>query len=875
MKNVLLIDGNSILNRAFYGIRPLTTKSGLYTHAVYGMINIILKNLDRIKPDYAAVAFDLPAPTFRHLRYDGYKASRKGMPEELAVQLPYAKKCMEGLGIVLSELAGYEADDILGTLASYSESDSELHTYILTGDKDSLQLIRDNVHVLLASTGETADMDRAKFTEKYGVKPEQFVDVKALMGDSSDNIPGVPGIGEKTALKLIAEYGSVRELYEELDRNPGGNEVIKGANLRKLTEGRESAFMSLELAKIYTEVPLPLTLDKIKYDGFNRPLLTSLLSELELFTLIKRLGLGGDNPDGAQHAETAKSGDGESSAETLGLSGIENMTKQEPARDVLIVEGEAVPHGREYMSVSFDGTELYVYDGDVITRFSDCGDDILRELFGDSVKKLAVLDSKELYKHLEKRGIDCSAELFDVTLAAYVLDPAANGYPIDRLAGAYLGDAVGGTEEIAGVLSAIYRLVPVLTGKLEERGEFKLYRDIEQPLAEVLASMEEIGFKIDTAGLSEYGEQLRAQAKKYESMIYDMAGEEFNIQSPKQLSEILFVKLGLPAKKKTKTGFSTDAATLEKLSLYYPIVNLILEYRQVSKLITTYVDGLLKVADENERVHTSFKQTVTATGRLSSTDPNLQNIPIRTPMGRELRKYFRASDSEHVLVDADYSQIELRLLAAVSGDENMIASFREGTDIHTRTAAQIFGTEEKDVTSEQRKRAKAVNFGIMYGIGDFSLAQDIKVSRAEAGEYIKNYFATFPAVRQYLDRTIKEARDNGYVSTVFGRRRAIPELSSPKKAMQAFGERVAMNSPIQGAAADIIKIAMINTYRRLKKSGADAKLILQVHDELIIECLRKDADAISEILRSEMENAVSLAVPLTVDVGVGDTWHDC
>lgn len=883
MKKSLLIDGNSILNRAFYGIRPLTSKSGLYTHAVYGMINIILKNMEKIKPDYAAVAFDLPTPTFRHKMYDGYKAQRKGMPPELAVQLPYAKKAVEGLGIKICELAGYEADDILGTLAEYSTEDPELCTYILTGDRDSLQLIRDNIHVLLATTGETVDTDRARFFEKYGVQPEQFADVKALMGDSSDNIPGVSGVGEKTALKLIAEYGSIDEVYAELERSPEGNAVIKGALLKKLSSGRADAEMSLELARICKSVPLGGSIEDISYGGFDRPALKALLYELELFALIKRLGLN-EHTDGEAEAPGAAHGDGsaDDSADAEGAGKLEGV------RDAAAhPEGENTAKKREpdgaatlpypaedIIPVCFDRERILSLEGGELVC-EELSRETLGRLFGDPSHHIALLDSKEAHARLLDAEVSAEADIFDISLAAYVLDPTASGYPLERLAVAYLGDGDVSEYDDKKRLEVTAALVPELYLRLCENGELKLYSDIELPLAEVLASMERDGFKVDVDGLRSYGEVLAARAREYASAIYDLAGEEFNIQSPKQLSEILFGKLGLPAKKKTKTGYSTDAETLEKLRYGYPIVDLILEYRQLSKLMATYVDGLIKVADKNGKVHTSFKQTVTATGRLSSVEPNLQNIPIRTPMGRELRRFFCAEGEDRVLVDADYSQIELRLLAAVSEDKGMIEAFRGGEDIHTRTAAQMLGITEADVTPEQRKSAKAVNFGIMYGIGEFSLARDLHVSRAEAGEYINSYFASFPAVKSYLDRTIEEAHRDGYVSTLFGRRRAIPELASPKKAMQAFGERVARNSPIQGAAADIIKLAMIGVYRRLRESGTDARLILQVHDELIVECAREDAPKIRELLRCEMEGAVKLAVPLTVDIGVGYTWYDC
>ncbi|MBE6622253.1 MAG: DNA polymerase I [Ruminococcaceae bacterium] len=840
MKTLLLIDGNSILNRAFYGIRPLTNGAGLYTHAVYGMMNIILHHLEERKPDYAAVAFDRKAPTFRHLRYDGYKATRKGMPEELAVQLPYAKKAMAGLGLTILETDGFEADDILGTCSTLGDGETEV--FVLTGDRDAFQLIRDDVKVLLASTGETHVFDRVAFGEKYGVTPEQFVDVKALMGDSSDNIPGVPGIGEKTALKLIAEYGSLDGLYQHL--NDG---AIKGATLTKLTEGKESAYLSQFLAAIHCEVPLGVTLSSLTYEGIKRAELKPLLTELELSSMIKRLGL-----------------DKEEEAEASDCPSPFLSCAELPRRPLSSLGAGEFP----YAAVSFREGEILLYDGKQGCILTDADEEAVKVFLGDESRTLVVKDAKSLcfaYGRL-------ACKVFDVTLAAYVCDSSDNHYELPRLAVKYLGQVLPDGYDEAKVL---YELAYVLNEKLKETGQSSLYYHIEEPLSAVLADMERRGFQVDRAGLAAFSEELGQMCHDYAEAIYFEAGHEFNINSPKQLGEVLFGELKLPAAKKTKTGYSTDAETLEKLRPYHTIVDRILEYRQVAKLKSTYGDGLLKVADENGRIHSSFNQTVTATGRLSSSEPNLQNIPIRTELGRRMRQYFIPKNEDYLLVDADYSQIELRLLAAISGDTNMISAFASGEDIHTVTASQVFGVPVEGVTSELRKRAKAVNFGIVYGIGAYSLSQDLGVPKNEADRYIKSYLAKYPQVSEYLTDIVETAKANGFVTTIFGRRRDIPELASPKKNLQAFGARVAMNSPIQGAAADIIKIAMIRVDKALRESGIDAKLILQVHDELILEAHKSCAEEAAALLKREMEAAVELVVPLTVEVGVGDSWLAC
>ncbi len=846
MKTMLLVDGNSILNRAFYGIRPLTNSAGLYTQAVYGMMNILLRHLEERKPDYAAVAFDRKAPTFRHLRYDGYKATRKGMPPELAVQFPYAKKAVAALGFVTLETDGYEADDILGTCSTLGGEDTEV--YILTGDRDALQLIRDRVTVLLASTGETAVMDRAAFTGQKGVSPEQYVDVKALMGDSSDNIPGVPGIGEKTAFRLIAEYGSLDHLYGSL---PG---TLTGALLRKLEEGKDSAYLSQFLSAIDCRVPLGITKEELGYHGFRRAELTALLTELELTSLIKRLGL--DKPSVPDPSPAGEAPTVESPAAASAFL---------PDADRPVTVSDAF--GREPVAAVLSGEDgLDLFDGSRSAALR--GTEEIARFLSDPGRTLIVRDGKALCLAFGRPA----CRIFDVSLAAYVNDPSDSGYDLPRLAVRYLGKVLPDGYDEGKVLFA---LAGVLKEKLKETGQETLCDQIEVPLSAVLADMEKRGFQIDRAGLSAFTEELGRMVGEYAETIYFEAGREFNINSPKQLGEVLFGELGLPTARKTKTGYSTDAETLEKLRPYHSIVDRILEYRQVAKLRSTYGEGLLKVADENGRIHSSFNQTVTATGRLSSSEPNLQNIPIRTELGRRMRQFFIPRSPDYLLVDADYSQIELRLLAAISGDLNLVNAFLSGQDIHTITASQVFGVPPEAVTPDLRKRAKAVNFGIIYGIGGFSLGADLHVPTYEADRYIKSYLARYPQVSEYLSTVVEEAAKRGYVTTIFGRRRYIPELSSPKKNVQAFGRRVAMNSPIQGAAADIIKIAMIRVDRALRESGLDAALILQVHDELILEAHRSCAAEAAALLKREMESAVSLAVPLTVEVGIGDNWLDC
>ncbi len=832
MKKILAVDGNSILNRAFYGVRPLSTKEGLPTNALFGMVNILEKNLESVKPDYCAIAFDLKAPTFRHEFYKEYKAGRKPMPEELATQLPLAKETAKALGFVPLELAGYEADDILGTLAAMAERE-DLEAYILTGDRDALQLISDRVHILLATNTDTVRFGKEEFFAKYGVDSAQFVDVKALMGDSSDNIPGVPGIGEKTALKLISEHGSLAGVYRDLPEAE-----LTPSVRRKLEEGKESAFLSQRLATICREVPLSGGLDAYAYAGIDHDAALALFTKFEFHSFIKRFALTDNGTNEPAHLE---------------------MVKPIPA--------PAVSELPDTLALSVRSDAAYCSDGTQLWSMSDAQ---LQALLASN-KKIICHDAKSAYKALAGRGIHWRGAAFDTMLAAYVLNAGEGSFELSRLALQYLGKT---PAEFPADLVCLPALYATIKEKIDEQGAERLLYEIEMPLCAVLADMELVGFCVNREGLVNYGEQLSTVAHELAERIYYHAGGEFNINSPKQLGEVLFERLGLPHGKKTKTGYSTNAEVLEKLRPYHPIIEDILDYRQVTKLNSTYAEGLVKQIEQDGRIHTVFKQTGTATGRLSSAEPNLQNIPIRTEMGKELRRYFIPEKNNYLLIDADYSQIELRLLAALANDEQMIEAFESGEDIHTATAATVFGVPREMVTPELRKRAKAVNFGILYGMGAFSLSEDLHTSLAKAKEYIAGYFAAYPQIDAYLKNVIADAYRDGFVTTLFGRRRYIPELKMQNKNMQHFGERVAMNSPIQGTAADIIKIAMIRVDRRLKESGLDARLVLQVHDELIVECHESVADEAKRILVEEMEQAAALRVALKVEAAVGENWYD-
>ncbi len=847
MKKLLVIDGNSILNRQYFGVRPLTNSAGVFTHAVYGFVNVLLNQLASLEPDAVAVAFDVHAPTFRHEMFDAYKAGRHGTPPELLMQFPYAKQFLTAMGIPVIEAAGYEADDILGSLSARWEAEGGA-CYVLTGDRDSLQLISDKTTVLLAKNNETVPYTPARFLEDYGVTVEQFVDLKALMGDSSDNIPGVAGVGEKTAVKLIATYGSLDGIYTHIDEVKASAKVL--TNLR---EQREQAYLSQKLARIIRDMPAELLPAKIPAVQPDRAALRALFAQLEFAGYIKRMGLDEDVPVAREAAE-------EMPAVTIESADLPGLRLSSPTAIWLTDEALELCDGSRQIICPL-GEGLFAFEGyDKLAEWLDtCNTSFI---VYDLKSLLHTLDG--LLPHFDSGRFDCA---FDVLLAAYVINSSDSAPSLAKIAGAYLGSP----DENAQVL---YRLMAPLAARMEADECRALYKEMELPLARVLYKMEKRGFLVDRDALQAFSLALEIAAGNDMAEIYRMAGHEFNIHSPKQLGEVLFDELKLPFFKKTKTGYSTNAEVLEKLRPIHPIIDLILDYRQVTKLRSTYAEGLLAVADEGGRVHTTFKQALTATGRLSSTEPNLQNIPIRTELGRELRRAFVAREG-YTLVDADYSQIELRLLAHCAGDPIMIDAFNSGTDIHTVTASQVFGVPEAEVTPELRKRAKAVNFGIVYGISDFALAQDLSITKAQAGEYIRSYKETYSGVDAYLHATIEEGKDKGYVKTLFGRRRYIPELTSSKAMMRAFGERVAMNSPIQGSAADIIKVAMIRVEEALEASGMDAKLILQVHDELILEAKDECAEAAAALLKAEMERAFGALVPLTAEVFCGKTWYEC
>lgn len=836
---LLAIDGNSIINRAFYGIKLLTTKDGRYTNAVYGFINILNKLSDSEKPDGIAVAFDLKAPTFRHKKYAEYKAGRKGMPDELASQLPIMKEWLRLAGCVCVECEGYEADDILGTLAASCEKSGD-SCVIATGDRDSLQLISDNTRVLLAATKmgkpEIINYDKAALAEKYGLTPPEMIELKSLMGDSSDNIPGVAGVGEKTATDLITRFHSIDYIYENLDTLD-----IKESVRKKLGEGKESAFLSRELGTICKSAPISTNPSDYALKSRDTAGLARLMTGLEFFGLMKKMGITPDSSAAAQ--ESAEKNENFTVATELSL-------KAGDTADIYFENDAcAIVTERTVFSADEKTAEAVLADGKIKKR---------------------VYNSKNLYK---KYG-DLSGIVFDAMLAAYLCNPSASSYSAERL----LQEYTSGSAEISGESNVFLKnsclfsvCCDTLEKELEATNQRKLFDEIELPLARVLASMELCGFLVDIKGLENLSEELKGRIEKIENEIYSLVGYKFNLNSPKQLGTALFEKLGLPAKKKTKSGYSTGAEVLEELRYAHPAVSLLLEYRQLAKLKSTYADGLRECVAEDGRIHSTFNQTETRTGRISSLEPNLQNIPVRTAEGRRLREYFTAPDGR-VLCDADYSQIELRVLASIANDKNMIAAFSSGADIHTATAAQVFGMPASMITPELRSRAKAVNFGIVYGIGAFSLSKDIGVSRAEADRYIKNYLAGYPSVAAYMENTISAAKRDGYVTTLYGRRRWLPELSNSNGNLRAFGERVARNAPIQGTAADIIKKAMINVYRSLSEKYPTAKLILQVHDELIVECDAADSAGVCALLENEMENAAHLSVRLTAEAHSGKNW---
>lgn len=877
---LMVIDGNSLINRAFYGIRMLTTKDGQPTNAVYGFVNILLKLLDEEKPDALCVTFDRKAPTFRHLAYEGYKAQRKGMPDELAAQLPVLKDVLAAMNIPRYELDGWEADDLIGTIAA-RDTAAGWETVIVTGDKDSLQLVSDATRVKLVSTrmGQTTtkEMTPETFQETYGFAPIHIVDLKALMGDTSDNIPGVKGIGEKTAMDLIQRYQSVEAIYADVE----GVEA-KPAVKKKLAEGEEQARMSYDLATIRCDAPIDFSPEDARRREPDGPALYELFLTLEFNKLIDKMGLSGGPAAGRADKPAAGAVRQERVTDRVRMEELVEQWRREPWVAVL-----ALP-SLDVVAVAWDGgARAALCAADRLEGYNE----LLRALFSGEIQKVSH-NVKDLMHLLLDEGLSTDGFCFDTALAAYLLSPTDGSYELEKLGITYfnqefpkakeylapdafgpLADPAGPAEAMcahAALAAALYR---ALAPKLEELDMHELYYGLELPLCPVLAEMERAGMLVDRRALADFGILLDGRIQADEALIYELAGEEFNINSTQQFGRILFDKLGLPPVKKTKTGYSTNADVLEKLRDKHPIVEAVLDYRQLAKLKSTYVDGLTKVIAADGRIHTSFQNTVTATGRLSSTEPNLQNIPVRTELGAELRKMFVAP-AGRVLVDADYSQIELRLLAHIAGDEHMIAAFRTGEDIHTVTASQVFGVPPEQVTHEMRRRAKAVNFGIVYGISDFSLSQDIGVTRAEAKAYMEKYFEKYSGVHAYMTQVVERAKADGYVSTLMGRRRWLPELKSSNFNLRSFGERVALNMPIQGTAADLIKKAMLRVDGRLRREGLEARLVLQVHDELIVECPEGEAEQVQRLLAEEMEHVAELAVPLTAEAHAGKSWAE-
>jgi len=841
---LLILDGNSVINRAFFGVKPLTTREGLYTHAIYGFLNILERMEKEEQPEAIAVAFDLHGPTFRHLKYEGYKANRHGMPEELAMQMPVMKDVLRAMNIPIYECQGWEADDVIGTVGRIC-SNNDWECVIVTGDRDSLQLIDENVHVklVISKPGQTTATlyTEEKFREEYGFEPKKLIDLKALMGDSSDNIPGVAGVGPKTAKDLLAKFGSLDGVYENID-----DSSIRPKLREKLVNDKEKAYLSYDLATIRPEAPIEFAPRDAIVQPYNRPELYKLFQKLEFVRLIDKYGLRGAELETVETVVAAK--------KTEKLPRQESMPEDVEACAVYLAEDGSL--GLAWESGVCVLTPMEVQMGGVN----------LEE------KSLILHDSKTTMHRLSEMGIAFGKCQFDTALAAYDLNPSQSDYPVSKLATNFLGLSVE-DGDAAACAEAVWNLYAPLSEELEKNGMAALYRDIELPLCEVLFRMEQRGILIDRQQLEQFGAMLSQRISDCETLIYSYSEEKFNINSTKQLGELLFEKLGLPPVKKTKTGYSTNAEVLEKLKGKHPIIPAIMDYRMLTKLKSTYADGLIKEIRDDGRIHTTFQNLVTATGRLSSTEPNLQNIPVRTDLGAEIRKMF-VPEEGCVLVDADYSQIELRVLAHIADDTVMQNAFCTGADIHTTTAAQVFGVSTDEVTSLQRRHAKAVNFGIVYGISEFSLAEDIGVSRYEAREYIDNYLTNYQGVRKYMKQVVEDAKAIGYTETLYGRKRYIPELKSSNFNIRSGAERIALNTPIQGTAADLIKLAMIRVEHALNENCPEAKLLLQVHDELIVECPEAIASQVAELISREMQNVAQLKVPLTAEAKYGKSWYE-
>lgn len=859
---LLVLDGNSIINRAFYGIKLLTNKQGEYTNAIYGFLNMMNRFEDMCKPDAVCVAFDMHAPTFRHKMYDAYKAGRHAMPDELRSQMKVLKNLLPMLGIKIIECEGWEADDILGTLARACRENGNA-CYLATGDRDSLQLAHDGVKVLLARTKSTDIMDEKAIFDEYGVEPVDLIQVKALQGDSSDNIPGVQGIGPKTALDLIAKYKTVDYIYENLDTLD-----IKAGVRNKLEAGMDNAYLSLKLGEIVTDAPINTDINEYIVGNADKQAAAAEFIRLELFSLMEKFGLDANEGISASVEEEIKP----RVIERLTCVDADYLLEKIGNSDAYfypdIVENEIVD-----LYFSFDDTVLVMPSDTPEFKY------FVRNFFENENCKKYTYNSKFAHRLACKLGVECKNICGDLMLGAYLLKPSDNNYSVEHLGIEYgvrqpeYKNALGHGDEKVVAAAMIKPLFDKTNELLCEANQMKLLTEIELPLARVLAKMEIEGFCVDKQGIEDFGKRLSGRIDKLVKLIYSEVGYEFNINSPKQLGVALFEDLGLPAKKKTKSGYSTNAEVLEELRSSNPVVEHILEYRSLTKLKSTYCDGLIKAVASDGRIHTFFNQVEARTGRISSLEPNLQNIPIRTELGREMRRFFVADEGK-VIVDADYSQIELRVLSDLANDENMINAFNSGEDIHTATAAQVFNMPKEFVTKQMRSSAKAVNFGIVYGIGAFSLAKDIGVTRKQAQEYIDSYLETYSGVKDYMQRVIELAKDKGYSETLFNRRRYLPELNSSNHNIKAAGERIARNMPIQGTAADIIKIAMIKVDERLSRENVDAKLILQVHDELIVESSESDSQRVLEILTEEMENACKMKVKLRADGCIGKTWYD-
>lgn len=826
METLMIIDGNSIINRAYYGIRPLSTKEGIPTNGIFGFMNILLKHLEEVKPEYLLVAFDLKAPTFRHKEYSEYKAQRKGMPEDLAAQMPHLKELLSAMNIKMLSQEGFEADDIIGTVSKRCE-DMGIRCIIVTGDKDDLQLVTKKTHVYLTVSRmgqtEVTDMDYDAFYEKYHITPHEFIDVKALMGDSSDNIPGVPGIGEKTAFTLIENFHSLEGVYENID-----SDIIKKAQRQKLIDGKDSAYLSRHLATIVCDMPLDLDFEEARRGEYNNNALVEKLEQLELKKIADRLG----------------------------------VEKEEAVEETVEIK-----EADEQVISSIKDKFFFIYEDEVIFENKGAykaGFESLRSVFENEKIEKLTFDYKKLEHLLEEYNITLKGKYYDFSIAEYVINPSEKSYGLNEVCEKYsLGKNVLSLRKLYEKQMAI----------IKENGQEELLFEIELPLTHVLYTMEKEGFLVNKDALKTFGEVLGERLSALEDAIYFMAGKKFNINSTKQLGVILFEEMGLPVVKKTKTGYSTDSEVLDKLSGKHEIIDLLSEYRMLTKLKSTYADGLVAVIKEDGRIHSTLNQTVTTTGRISSTEPNLQNIPTRTSLGREIRKMFVAKDG-YSLVGADYSQIELRVLAHISEDENMTDAFTHDVDIHRMTASSVFNVPDFLVTDEMRSAAKTVNFGIIYGQGDFGLSRELKITVKAARAYIESYFEKYNGVREYMDKTIEDAKEKGFVSTIFKRRRYIEELKAKNRNLVAFGERCAMNTPIQGSAADIIKIAMVKVYNALEKECPESKLVMQVHDELIVEASENEKEKVMKILKEEMENAVKLNVPLIADVKSGKSWYE-